>query len=269
MNRKLFLTMFVFFSILLVIFCSPVLYGNDQSTFLLKRDGKIDAQINNQPLNQTLRELATKFSIDLKGISVGSEAVILNLSDVPLEELLKKMMRGYNYVLVRPEKSDRLMLMVLSRADRTKYVDTPAPTASVSPPIPQPVPQLVPQAIPDTTPQPRQTQRLSIAPQRKDDPQPPFPSSGIGGSAGPSGSTYGTTAPTSGSTPSQAGSSSPPTPPSVGLDPNILPPGPPGIVAGGTPVEGSRGSSGAATTSGPETGPTGSQPDPRPPQIPF
>lgn len=255
MNNKHLSITSVIFPILSLLLYSAVLYGDDQSTFLLKKDGKIDVQIDNRPLNQILRELATKFSIDLKGISVGGETVNLSLSDASLEELLKKMMRGYNYVLVRPEKSDKLMLMVLSRADRTKYVDAPAQAASTPPPIPQPVPQ----ATPVTSPRPQQTQRQST-PSRRDSIQPPPASSGLTGSAGASGSTSGTTASPSGSTtPSQSDSPSPPTPPSAGLNQDILPPMPPGFTGGGAAVaaSGTGAGIGAILGSGAEKG-TGS-----------
>lgn len=155
MNRKILFITSAIVPFLLLLLYSAILYGGDQGVFLLKKDGKIDARIDSRPLNQTLRELATKFSIDLKGISVGSEMVNLNLSDVPLEQLLKKMMRGYNYVLVKANKSDRLMLMVLSRADRTIYVAPPPQPVSPPPAIRQPVPRPVPVA----SPKPQQTPR--------------------------------------------------------------------------------------------------------------
>jgi hypothetical protein len=250
MNRKIIFITSAIVPFLSLLLYSAILYGGDQDVFFLKKDGKIDARIESRPLNQTLRELATKFSIELKGISVGSEMVNLNLSDVPLEQLLKKMMRGYNYVLVRPERSDKLMLMVLSRADRTKYVDAPARAASVSPSIPQPVPQPVPQpatqATPVTPPQPRQTQRPST------------------GSPRP-GAAYGTPGVQTGL---PAGSSQ--------TDP-ALSPMPPGHGVSGGAAAGSSGSSGpgtvssmpGATSPGSGTGTTGSQPDPKLLQKPF
>jgi hypothetical protein len=159
MDRKLLFVASLVLALLMAHFSSVLVHANDQNIFVLNKDGKIDAKADNRPLNQTLRELATKLSIDLKGISVGSEAVSLSLSHVSLEELLKKMMRGYNYVLVKAGKSDKLMLMVLSKADRTQYVAPPPQPASPPPAIPQPLPQPVPQAVPVASPQPQQTPR--------------------------------------------------------------------------------------------------------------
>jgi hypothetical protein len=261
-------------ALLLLHISSPVSRGDSQSTFMLRPDGKISAQIDNRPLNQALRDLATKLSLDLKGISVGGETVNLNLSDASLEELLKKMMRGYNYVLVRPNKSERLMLMVLSRADRTRYVEPPVQASSPPPALPQPVPQPASQAASGVAPQPQQIQRSSSASP---------PRSATGGQAE---STSGQSAqgePSLPLIPSQA----------AGLSNDIFPPMPPGFAVGGGvkaapgggSVSGTTGS--GTTTSGPSTSnpgtpsdPGGSKPspgqpsqtqlpDPRPPQVPF
>ena len=159
MDGKLLFVASLVLAPLMVHFSSVLVHANDQNIFVLNNDGKINAEVDNRPLNQTLRELATKLSIDLKGISVGSEAVSLSLSHVSLEELLKKMMRGYNYVLIKAGKSDKLMLMVLSKADRTQYVAPPPQPASSPPAIPQPVPQPVPQAAPVASPQPQRAPR--------------------------------------------------------------------------------------------------------------
>jgi hypothetical protein len=220
------------FTVLLVHLFIGVTQGNDQDTFVLKKDGKINAQVDDRPLNQTLKELAAKISIDLKGISVGSETVSLSLSNASLEDVLKKMMRGYNYVLVKPGKSDRLTLMVLSRADRTKYVDSPAPALTAPPPVPQPIPQPVQQAVPIGPSQAQQAQRPSPGPQKSDSSQIP-PISG-GAKTAPQGSF--------------------PVPVMTGLSPEMFPPMPPDpgpqIIL-------------------PPPPPDVPQPDPTPPKIPF
>jgi hypothetical protein len=220
MNRRSPFAACAILTVLLVHLSSGVIRGNDQNLFVLKKDGKINAQIDNRPLNQTLRELTAKLSIDLKGISVGSEPVNLSLSEVSLEELLKKMMRGYNYVLVKPDKSDRLTLMVLSRADRTKYVDSPAPAASAPPPIPQPVTQ----AVPATPPRPQQTRGPSSVPARPGSGALPGPQSGA--LAGPQ-SGFSSGSP-------QSDPMTPPMPsPVTGLSNDMYPPMPPGFAVGG------------------------------------
>jgi hypothetical protein len=218
MNRKSTFAAYTILTMLLLHLSSGVIQGNDQNIFVLKKDGKIDARIENRPLNQTLRDLATKLSIDLKGASVGSETVNLSLSEVSLEELLKKMMRGYNYVLVKPDKSDRLMLMVLSRADRTAYVPPSPQPVSAPPPVPQPVPQ----AVPVTPPRPQQAQSPSMTPTR--------PGSGVAGlgsgAAGPQ-SVFPSGSP-------QGNPMTPPMPsPVADLPSDMYPPMPPGFAVGG------------------------------------
>ncbi|MBA4391624.1 MAG: hypothetical protein C0399_11920 [Syntrophus sp. (in: bacteria)] len=132
-------------------------FANAQDMFNLSRDGLINVNINNKPLNEVLRSLSLKFSIELKGYSVGNEAVNLNISNISFEDMLKRIMRGYNYVLIKPDRSQKSVLMVLSKVERTKYVDvppsaTPPPPPSATPPVQQPMATPIPSPQPSPVP---------------------------------------------------------------------------------------------------------------------
>jgi len=133
-------------------------FGNAAEPFKIKKDGMIDVDINNLPLNDTLRNLSGKISLELKGNPVGSEPINLSLSNISLDEMLKRMMRGYNYVLIRPDNSGKSILMVLGKAERTKYTDAPSvtvtaappPPAVTAPPVQQPMVASMPQQQPNS-----------------------------------------------------------------------------------------------------------------------
>jgi hypothetical protein len=133
-------------------------YAGEKDIFKLLNNGKISVNISNLPLNEALRKLSAKFSIELKGYAVGNELVDLNISGITLDDMLKRMMRGYNYVLIKPENSQKSILMVLGRAERTKYMDTPSVTGAEAHPssnmdtyqVQQPAAATVPQHKPNS-----------------------------------------------------------------------------------------------------------------------
>jgi len=86
---------------------------------------------------------------DLKGGVQSHESVTLSLKNVRLEEILRKLLRGYNYVLVMGEDKKPLVIIV-GKAERSKYLETRSepspgtasqtqmPPASPNPLIPPP-----------------------------------------------------------------------------------------------------------------------------------
>jgi hypothetical protein len=91
-------------------------HSAEQGPFSVTKDNRIEAHANNLALNEAVRSLANKFSLEVKGIGLGNEPINLDLSDITLEDLLKRLLRGYNYALVRPEKADKGILMILGKA---------------------------------------------------------------------------------------------------------------------------------------------------------
>ncbi len=270
-------TFIVFFSVVF----AGTLFADVRGAFTIRNDRKIDVQINNLPMSEALKDLAAKIPLEFKGISVGNEIITLNLSSVSLEEILKRLMRGYNYVVIKPESSEKTIVMVLGRAERTKYTAPPPQVDSatekrVSAPSVAPPPAITPKPSSDIKP----------------------PSSGAGShttTASPD--TSGATAPIvtseqSGISASQKDATQkivmdaslmPPVPPV--LPGHDLPPTPPGMTdttASTTPTTTgtttATGTTGTTTTTGTITTPPSNQtttttkpgePDLRPPQVPF
>jgi hypothetical protein len=100
-------------------------------TIEITREAKITANIENKPLHEALRMMASKNLFEIKGAVPAGEPVTVRLSNVTLDEALKKLMRGYNYVLVSQGTSKKPSLMVMGKiqADRPAARATPTPPA--------------------------------------------------------------------------------------------------------------------------------------------
>lgn len=99
-----------------------------QDTLSVTKDGAISARVENLPLNTVIRELSRKVPLEIKGMALGGEQVSLSGRDYTLEEALQRLLRGYNYVLIRPERAGSAVLLVLSTAPRpAPSPDAPAP----------------------------------------------------------------------------------------------------------------------------------------------
>jgi hypothetical protein len=224
----------VIFSIIAV----GLAHSAEQSTFSVTKENRIEAHANNLPLNEAVSSLASRFSLEVKGIGLSNEPINLDLSDITLEELLKRLLRGYNYALVRPENADKGILMILGRADRTRYVDAPAPQQAAPPTAATTGTPGVPQGTPAATvARPAQERRLQAGQRTATSPE-AVPGAGTGGAgtaavqAGPGQTgvgqpSAGQTSP--GQTASGGDSLVPPMPPAIaGLD---MPPMPPPMPA--------------------------------------
>lgn len=87
-------------------------------------DNIMDITIDNMPLEEVLRELSSIVPFELKGKISSDEIVSTSFKKVSLEEVLKRILRGYNYVLIKSDEKKPL-LMVMGKSERTKYQDTP------------------------------------------------------------------------------------------------------------------------------------------------
>jgi len=90
--------------------------------------GAITLKAENSPLNDLVRELTRKCGLDLKGSSLSNEGAYLDLAESPLEDVLKKLLRGYNYVLIKPDGSGRGSLTIFGKVERVA-LSYPAPSA--------------------------------------------------------------------------------------------------------------------------------------------
>jgi hypothetical protein len=85
-------------------------------------------------LSDVLKSLSHSASFDLKGSYTSSEPISGTFSEITLDEALKRVLRGYNYVFVEPEKTGRPVLILLGKTSRATYPETKAPAPSAQPP---------------------------------------------------------------------------------------------------------------------------------------
>jgi hypothetical protein len=123
-------------------------YGNEQNqkhpgdsgpiastaTVSVSKSDLISAAIDNRPLNEIVQLLSEKRLFDLRGTIPSGETISVNFSDLTLVEALKKIMRGYNYVLLNQSYGQKPVLMVMGRAERAKPSDIVAIAIPVQPP---------------------------------------------------------------------------------------------------------------------------------------
>jgi len=86
--------------------------------------GTISANIKNRPLGEMLRLLSEKHLFEIRGPlprKALSLPVSMEFSDLTLDEVFDKMMRGYNYAFIRDDRSERRVLMVLGEIARVSY----------------------------------------------------------------------------------------------------------------------------------------------------
>jgi hypothetical protein len=84
--------------------------------------------------------------MDIRGTVPSQERITAKFSDVTLGEALSRIMRGYNYVLVRPEESARILLVVMNKVEWSTQREPAA--AAKTPAAPVPAPSTAPGAMP-------------------------------------------------------------------------------------------------------------------------
>lgn len=85
------------------------------STIEITKEARITANIENKSLQEALRMMADKNLFEIKGGVPAGEPVTVRFSNVTLDEALKKLMRGYNYVLVGQGTSKVPSLTVMGK----------------------------------------------------------------------------------------------------------------------------------------------------------
>jgi hypothetical protein len=232
------------------IMAAGLAYSSEQSPFSVNKDGRITAQADSVTLSTAVRDLSRQLSFEVKGMALGNDAISLDLSNVTLDDLLKRMLRGYNYALIRPENADRAVLMILGKASRAAY------TAPAPPPASAPTPTASTQTNAASQPQ-----ASRVAPGVQSAPRGPTGPSAPGTVAGGTGSGAGSSSSAAiGGSQMGTGQSgvtdaslTPPMPPAVaGLDMPPMPPAMPAISSafGGSSSTGSSGTSSANTATG-------------------
>jgi hypothetical protein len=120
MRTLIVLTVVRFF--LVIMLCGLVPQGSiagELQSAKVKDERRVTLQVTDVPLNEVLSILAKNVPLEIRGSVPSQERVTVQLSNVTLEEALSRIMRGYNYVLVRPEESTKPLLVVMNKIDRS------------------------------------------------------------------------------------------------------------------------------------------------------
>jgi hypothetical protein len=122
---------------------------------------RVTLQVADVPLNEVLSILAKNVPLEIRGTVPSQERITVQFSNLTLEEALSRIMRGYNYVLVRPEESAKPLLVVMNKIERS-IRNEPAFAGPV-PAGPGPAPAAMPGAAATQAgrPQPGTPQALS------------------------------------------------------------------------------------------------------------
>ena len=94
----------------------------------------LSVDIDNSPPGELLGAMAKEGLIEIRGAMPAGATLTLHSSDLTLEQVLGKIMRGYNYVLVEQGKAGPPLLTILGRIQRSPAEAPKAPAAAPSPP---------------------------------------------------------------------------------------------------------------------------------------
>jgi hypothetical protein len=112
----------IFFSFLITIALCGIIPAVSQAGEVrdtaTRAERAVSLQVVDVPLNEVLSILAKNIPIEIKGTVALQERVTVQFSNLTLEEALSRIMRGYNYVLVRPEESAKAVLVVINKIER-------------------------------------------------------------------------------------------------------------------------------------------------------
>lgn len=111
---------------------------------------KITARIANAPLQDVLEALCSAFNVEIKGMPRSDEMVSLTITDATLEELLKRLLRGYNYVYMQDRQHAKPAIIVFGKTERPRYAEEPPGVRQTAMPPSDPTPAPV-QVIQQTT----------------------------------------------------------------------------------------------------------------------
>jgi hypothetical protein len=92
--------------------------ASGQDIVTVTPEQKITVNIADLPLRQVLELLSKKVPLEVQGNAALGERLTLHVSELTLQETLKEILTGYNYVLIRPEEQGKLVLVVLGRAEK-------------------------------------------------------------------------------------------------------------------------------------------------------
>jgi hypothetical protein len=95
-------------------------------------DGRISANVQDRPLGEMLRLMSEKKLFEIQGSLPIGTLVTMQFSDLTLEQVFNRMMRGYNYAAIKEEVSDKRVLIVLGEARRIEYREPAKPAQALN-----------------------------------------------------------------------------------------------------------------------------------------
>jgi len=124
-RRFLLLAVFV-----LAVATSPVMAGADAAVLTVTKESRISIDADSRPLDALLRMMAEKRLFNIRGSVAGNESLTLHFVNLTLPEMLSKILRGYNYVVIDQGKNQPPVLTVMGRIQKgvvAAHADTPGP----------------------------------------------------------------------------------------------------------------------------------------------
>jgi len=90
------------------------------STITVSGDQRISVNFDNRALSEILRMMSGKKLFDINGPVPPGEPMTIAFTELTLEQALKKMLRGYNYILMDRSPEQRPLLMVMGIVDGSR-----------------------------------------------------------------------------------------------------------------------------------------------------
>ena len=98
-----------------------------EDIFRVTKEMHITADITGLPLGQALEILSQNMALEVRGNVAGDERLTLRFSQLTVQQALREMMAGYNYVLIEPGAQGPLVLVIIGKAEK-EQIALPAPS---------------------------------------------------------------------------------------------------------------------------------------------
>ncbi len=120
-------------------------------TVTIGENERISGSIENRPLSEILRVMSEKSLLDIRGPLPSGEPISVTFSNLTLPDALKRLMRGYNYVLMNQGAAKKPLLMVMGRVERASATEQKVPQPVSSAPPKSQAPEPGTSYVPPTT----------------------------------------------------------------------------------------------------------------------
>ena len=98
-------------------------YAGEPENIKAGSEKTVTLQAVDVPLNEVLGILAKNIPMEIRGTVPSQERITVNFSHLSIEEALSRIMRGYNYVLMRADESAKPLLVVMNKINRAMQAE--------------------------------------------------------------------------------------------------------------------------------------------------